>query len=293
MKGTVPVVLTPLDQHGDVDVDSCARLVDFLLDHGVAGLYVLGSAGENILLDLDQRIQVARSMARANRGRAPLIVGCANTAPRNVFRFMESVASEQITAFHYIPYDLKIGDERLIHLLTTYADRSPLPIYLYHNTKRGRAFNRRVVSELKTHPNIWGIKVGGYTLSEMQGFLEEQEPGFQVLGSGGGQFLPWLTLGAEAVTASSACCFPKEFNEIHEHFLAGDLEAAQRQQQWWRRVNRLIPSTNGENGEFAAEEKYILYRRGIISEHCHFPFRPLTAEEKEQIDRVLENEGFI
>lgn len=291
IRGVVPVVLTPLEANGDIDTEGCGRLVEFLIDNGVAGLYVLGSAGENTLLDVEQRITVARAMARANAGRVPLIVGCSNTAPRNVFRFMEAVGTEPITAFHYIPYDLKVGDERLVAMITEYADRSPLPLYLYHNTKRARPFTPGVVSQLKAHPAIHGMKVGGYLLSEMQAFLALEDESFQVLGSGGGQFLPWLMLGASAVTASSACCFPREFKQMYDCWVAGDLEGARRRQRWWKAFHARIPNTNGENGEFSAEEKYVLQCRGVIKEHCHFPFRPLRPEEKARIERALEEEG--
>ena len=91
IKGVVPIVLTPLLENGDIDSESCKQLIDFLIDNGAAGLFILGSASENFLLDIDQRINVALMMAEANRGRVPMIAGCSNIAPRNVFKFFNSL----------------------------------------------------------------------------------------------------------------------------------------------------------------------------------------------------------
>jgi 4-hydroxy-tetrahydrodipicolinate synthase len=284
----VPIVLTPLKKNGDIDVKSCTSLINFLVENGVAGLYILGSASENFLLDFDQRIEVAHAMAEANNRRIPMIVGCANTAPRNVFRFFKSLEQAPLTGFHFIPYDPKLGDARLTHLIRGYADAAPYPLYLYHNPKRGRPIPFAVAEDLKTHPNICGIKVGGYDLNEMQAFLTLDGDDFQVLGSGGGQFFTWLSLGAEAVTASSACCFPKEFREMYELFCAGDMEGVRERQEWWRTFHSRIPNTAPDNGEYAAEEKYILMKRGVLEhDYCHFPYRQLTDDEKKQLDQAL------
>ncbi len=289
IKGVVPVVLTPLKHNGDIDVQSCANLIDFLVKNGAAGLYILGSASENFLLDFDQRIDVVFAMAEANRGRIPLIAGCANSAPRNVFKFFKSVEKAPLSGFHFIPYDLKLGDMQLIHLITAYADAAPYPLYLYHNAKRGRAFNLYVTESLKSHPNIRGMKVGGYNLTEMHQFLTLDDDEFQILGSGGGQFYAWLALGADAVTASSACCFPNEFKGIYDLFCSGDIEGAKDKQEKWRKFYTNIPNTAPDNGEYAAEEKYILLKRNIIKhDYCHFPYRQLNQREKAQIDSALE-----
>lgn len=288
IKGIVPIVLTPLKKNGDIDTESCARLVDFLVDNGMAGLFTLGSASESFLLDLGQHIDVVFAMAEANRRRIPLIAGCADTAPRNVFKFFKSIEKAQLSGLHFIPYDLKIGEKQLIHLITAYADEAPFPLYLYHNVKRGRAISFNVAKALKAHANIWGIKIGGYNSTEMQQFLTLDDAEFQILGSGGGQVYTWLAMGAEAVTASSACCFPNEFKEVYDLFSAGDIKSAKDKQNWWRKFQAHIPNTAPDNGEYAAEEKYILMKRGVIKyDYCHFPYRQLTNDEKRQIDCAI------
>ena len=288
IKGVIPIVMTPLTNSGDIDHQSCKMLVNYLIDNGTSALFIFGSAGEGFLLDIDQRVEALQVVSEANNGRVPIIAGCAYMAPRMVFEFFRRVENEKIHGFHYIPEDLKIGEERLVFLLNSYADAAPFPIYLYHNIKRGRSLTINIVSQVKRHPNISGMKVGGYDRNEMKSFLELGDDDFQIIGSGGGQFLDWLELGATAVTASSSCCFPKLFNEIYSDYMSGNIEAAKKNQQKWIDFHGEIPNTAPDNGEYAAEEKYILKKIGILEhDYCHFPYRQLTAQEKLKTDKAL------
>jgi len=288
IKGVIPIVMTPLTNEGDIDHHSCKTLVDYLIDNGASALFVFGSAGEGFLLDIDQRVEALQVLSEANNGRVPIIAGCAFMAPRMVLEFFRRVENENIHGFHYIPEDLKIGEERLVFLLNSYADAAPFPIYLYHNIKRGRPLTTNIVSQVKKHPNISGMKVGGYDKNEMKSFLALGDEAFQIIGSGGGQFLNWLELGAASVTASSSCCFPKLFHEIYNDYMSGNIESAKRKQQKWIDFHGEIPNTAPDNGEYAAEEKYILKKIGILAyDCCHFPYRQLTVQEKLKTDKAL------
>lgn len=290
INGVVPIVLTPLKEDGNIDTESCSHLVDYLVENGAAALFALGSASEGYLLNNRQRLEAVSAFAEATRKRVPLIVGCSHLAPRSVFEFLKLIKAIGVDGVHYIPEDLKLGDERLVHLVKSYAEKSPVPLYLYHNIKRGKKITIEVVKTLKSHPNIWGIKVGGYDREEMKSFLKLDDDAFQILGSGGGQFLDWLKLGATAVTASSACCFPLLYKEIYNKYINGDLLAAKEVQIKWNRFHSSIPNTAPENGEYAAEEKYILKQLGVIKDDCcHFPLRTLNDTEKQQVNQALKN----
>ena len=79
----------------------------------------------------------------------------------------DEVEKLDINGIHLLPYDIKMGESRIIHFFTYLADKAPLPIWIYHNPKRGRIITENIIVEIKQHPNIAGIKVGGYNLMEM------------------------------------------------------------------------------------------------------------------------------
>jgi 4-hydroxy-tetrahydrodipicolinate synthase len=97
LKGVVPIVITPLCPNGDIDQQSCKNVVNYLIDNGASALFILGSASEGFLLDIDQRIEVIRAMSEANNSRVPIIAGCSYMAPKMVFEFFRRVADRKST----------------------------------------------------------------------------------------------------------------------------------------------------------------------------------------------------
>src|SRR3954453_21562839 len=56
LKGTVPAAVTPLTHGGArIDEGSISRYVDFLIEHGASAVLAMGTTGEGILLDADER----------------------------------------------------------------------------------------------------------------------------------------------------------------------------------------------------------------------------------------------
>ena len=73
--GVVPPVATPLNLDRSVDHASLERLVDYLVDAGVSGLFALGSTGETAYFTDAQRVEIARTIVSAAAGRVPVIAG--------------------------------------------------------------------------------------------------------------------------------------------------------------------------------------------------------------------------
>lgn len=73
--GVVPPVATPMLPDHTVDHVSLTRLVNYLIEGGVAGLFSLGSTGETAYLTDDQRVEVLRTTVAAAAGRVPIIAG--------------------------------------------------------------------------------------------------------------------------------------------------------------------------------------------------------------------------
>ena len=290
LQGVVPVLLSPLNENREPDPEGIYRLVDFLVKAGVGGFWALGSASEDINLSLAHRLTIARESAIANRGRVPLILGTGLTAIDDILNYFDAVADLDLAGLHLLPFDVKMGESRLIHQITTLAERAPVPLWLYHNPKRGRLINDQVVAEVKRHPRVAGIKMGGYNLSELTTAMMHRDDDFDVIGAGGGQLYTMLCLGAEAHTTSEASVIPEPFLEIFRLFQQGDREGARKRQFDHIRFSKKIPRT--DNGEYAAEEKYILALRGICTDQVNPLYRRLAPEQQMVLRELLREHGF-
>src|SRR5439155_19932960 len=70
----LPALVTPLTPGGELDAPSAERLIDHLYHAGVGGLYVAGSTGEGIYLDVEIRRKIVEIAASASQGRGNVIV---------------------------------------------------------------------------------------------------------------------------------------------------------------------------------------------------------------------------
>jgi dihydrodipicolinate synthase/N-acetylneuraminate lyase len=290
LKGVVPVLLAPLMEDRRPDFEGTQRLVDMLVNSGVGGFWALGSASEDINLSLSSKIAVARAASIANNKRVPLIMGVGLTSMDDIFSYYDEVSDFDLDGIHLLPYDTKMGEDRMIHFFTTMAEKSPFPLWLYHNPKRGRVITDKVISEVKGHPNISGIKVGGYNLSELTSAIMHRSDSFDVIGAGSGQLFTMLSLGAQAHTTSDASAIPEPFVELYKLYCSGEIEQARELQFKIINLTRQFPRT--DNGEHAAEEKYILKLRDICDEYLNPLYRTLSANEKDKLQDILKEYGF-
>ena len=79
LHGIIPIVATPFEPDGSLDLDSQARLVDHLLDQGAQGLGLFGNAGEGYALLPEERTTLLDLIAKRVESRAPLVVGVGAT----------------------------------------------------------------------------------------------------------------------------------------------------------------------------------------------------------------------
>jgi dihydrodipicolinate synthase/N-acetylneuraminate lyase len=290
LSGIIPVLLSPLNIDGSIDVVGTKKLVNFLIEAGIGGFWAMGSASEDINITRQTRLEHLTKIAEFNNNRVPIIAGAGLTAIDDIYSFFDDVADLAINGIHVLPYDIKMGENRLIHFFTLLADRSPVPIWMYHNPKRGCPISINVIKEVSQHTNIAGIKVGGYNLSEMISAMMCRSDNFDVIGAGSGQLYSMLSLGAEAHTTSDASVFPEPFVKLYDTYKQGNLDEARSQQFELIKLSKSLPRT--DNGEYAAEEKYMLSLRGICDEYVNPLYRTLSNDEKARLQQALREHGF-
>jgi 4-hydroxy-tetrahydrodipicolinate synthase len=288
--GVIPNMVVPMDADGHPRPDGIKSLVEFLVGAGVGGLWVLGSAGEDVNISHADRIVVANETARAVGRRVPVVVGLGPSSFHDIMAFARQADVDRIDGFHYLPYDLKLGDEGLQRYVTKLADALPRPLWLYHNPKRGRPVTLELARRLRDHPNVAGIKVGGYSLTELTRMMMLRRDDFEVSGAGGGQMYQMLCLGARLHMTSDANCYPEVYVELLKHFQEGRHAEALALQHRLIGLSASLPRT--DNGEYSAEEKYVLSLRGVIDDNVNPAYRKLNEAEKTRTRSLLREFGF-
>lgn len=71
--GVIPALITPFDENENFDAGRSEKIVEFLIEEGVHGLYLTGSTGEGFLMTPEERKQVVRTITKQVNGRIPII----------------------------------------------------------------------------------------------------------------------------------------------------------------------------------------------------------------------------
>lgn len=128
----------------------------------VAGMVVLGSTGEAVMLSDEERREVLRTSAEVAAPEKVLIAGTGAESVIETLRLTEYAATLKYDAAlvrtpHF--YRSQMTPEAMLAFYRTVADRSPLPVILY-TVPPFTAYDLPldVITELAEHSNIIGIK---------------------------------------------------------------------------------------------------------------------------------------
>src|SRR5688572_24247185 len=75
LKGLGVAMITPFKKDQTIDVNALKKLTDFLLEGGVDYLVVLGTTGESVTLDKEDKKLVLETVLSTNAGRKPVVLG--------------------------------------------------------------------------------------------------------------------------------------------------------------------------------------------------------------------------
>jgi 4-hydroxy-2-oxoglutarate aldolase len=162
LEGIFPAITTPFYPDGRCYLRKLEHNVDRYSRTPVAGMVVLGSTGEAVMLGDEDTRAVLRTARQASGAEKVLLAGIGRESLIETLRLAEFAAEQQYDAVlvrtpHYYGPQM-----RPLEMLTYYralADRSPLPVVLYSIPKFTHYdLPVEVVAELAQHPNIIGIK---------------------------------------------------------------------------------------------------------------------------------------
>ena len=277
--GVIPPMITPLTADEQLDRPSVKRLVDFLIEGGVDGLFILGSIGEGPYLRSAVRQGLAEATVEAAAGRVPVIAGVLETSTARVVDEIRSLSGRGLAGYvAAAPYYFGgFNDAELLDHFQRVADASDLPILLYNIPQNTRVpLKAELVLRLAELPNVVGIKDSSGDWTEVQWILQHRRPGFLVLQ--GMQTLCAVSLlaGADGLVPGHANVYPRLLANLMEAGRRRDVEALFRYQA---QLDRLV-KLRGRASTYTF--KIVTKALGLTEDHTSRPLPRLNAEESER-----------
>ncbi|MDE2298772.1 MAG: dihydrodipicolinate synthase family protein [Burkholderiales bacterium] len=289
--GVYPIAPTPFLDDGAVDHDSMARLVDFYLGIGAAGITVLGQLGEAPKLEADESVAVARSMIRRAPA-MPVVVGV--SAPG--FAAMRVLAREVMDAgaagvMIAPPHTLRTDDQIVAYYCQAVeAIGADVPFVvqdypLTFSVQMSPGVIRRIVGELPScvmlkHEDWPGLdKISTLRGYERDGSMRH----IAILCGNGGLFLDYeLERGADG--ANTGYAFPDMLCDVVRLAAAGQREAAHDLFD----VHLPLLRYEQQPGVGLAVRKYVLMRRGLLASAAQRkPAALLSAAARGEVEHLL------
>ena len=162
LEGIFPAVTTPFYPDGRLYLKKLEHNIERYSRTPAAGVVILGSTGEAVMLSDEESRQVLRTAREAAAPEKVLLAGVARESVAETLRLAEFAAEQQYDAVlartpgYYAP---QTGKLEILTYYRALADRSPLPVVIYSIPKYTHyEIPVEVVAELAQHPNIIGIK---------------------------------------------------------------------------------------------------------------------------------------
>src|SRR5438876_5860939 len=170
LKGIFTPNLVPFLDDGRINEAELRRMINWLIEKGVTGLYPNGSTGEFIRLSFAERKRVIEIVAEENRGRVPILAGAAESNLAMILKACKHYADLGCAAVSITgPYYYKVSQESIEHFFREVARRSPIDILLYNIPQFANEISVPVIKRLAQDcPRIVGVKDSS---RDMPGFL--------------------------------------------------------------------------------------------------------------------------
>lgn len=301
LHGIVPPVCTPFTESQDIDVPSLERLITFLLDAGVHGLFLLGSTSEGAILTPAQRAAVLHIGVRVASGRVPVLAGVIDTSTDRVIEHARNAASAGVDGLVVTaPFYIRPSQDEIIAHFRAVRAATDLPILAYDipfavQTK----LERKTVVRLAEEGIIEGVKDSSGDEANFRGLLMETRhlPAFAAFT--GSELLvdAALALGARGSVPGLGNVDPAGYVRLYEAAKRGDWNATRAEQDRLYRLFSIIEPGMGRMGFTASAIggfKTALMLRGVIATNVLArPMPRYNAEEVEQVRRILIDTGLL
>ena len=177
LHGIFPPITTPFYPDGSIYHRKLEQNVEHYSRTPTAGIVVLGSTGEAILLSGDEQREVLKTAIDAAANEKIMIAGTGIESAIETLRLTDYAASLGYdVAMVRTPHYYKSQMANPANMLAFYrfvCDRSPLPVIIYNFPQAtGYDIPAELVIELSEHPNLIGIKESSGSIEKVQKMVE-------------------------------------------------------------------------------------------------------------------------
>jgi 4-hydroxy-tetrahydrodipicolinate synthase len=291
LKGLGVAMITPFKKDLTVDVPALKKLTEHLINGGADYLVVMGTTGESVTLDKEDKKLVLDTIMSTNAGKKPIVLGVGGNNTYELCNHLDRMDTNGITALLSVaPYYSKPNQNGLFEHYKALSEHSKLPIILY-NVPGRTGSNMTVDTTLRIAfdcRNVIGIKEASGNMDQVMNIIKEKRKDFLVISGDDSITLPLIAAGADGVISVVGNAFPAEFSAMVHHAMKGEMEQAR---ELHYRLLELIQLLFVEGNPAGIKE--VLAHLDICENYLRLPLTPVSQLISERMRRVMIDEDLL
>lgn len=223
--------ITPVDAAGRVDEDRLRGYVDWLIEHGVDGLYPNGSTGEFVRFSPQERRRIVQIVVDQTAGRVPVLAGAAEANVDETIAACHAYGDMGVRAVAIVaPFYYRLSSDAVHAYFTQIARSVRVDVTLYNIPMFASPIDVETVTQLAfDQPRIIGLKDSSGDLPNMlrmMAAIRPQRDDFSFLTGWDPSLAPMLIAGVDGGTNATSGVLPELTRAIHRSVRAGNVEHA-------------------------------------------------------------------
>lgn len=285
LKGTGVALVTPFHKDGNVDFKAFKKLIDRCIDGNVDYLVPLGTTGESVTLNKDERRAVIDFVVEVTDKRVPVMMGLGGNSTLEVLRSFDDYDFSGINAILSVsPYYNRPSQRGIFQHYRMIANESPVPVVAYNVPARtGSTMEAQTTIDLAHEvDNLVGIKEASGSVERVMKIIQGKPKDFLVISGDDVLTLPMIACGADGLISVIANAYPKDCSEMVSAALDGNYDRARKLHY------KLLDITNAifVDGN-PAGVKGLLSLQNICSEHVRLPLTPVSKSALNKLESVI------
>ena len=289
-------VVTAFNKFGKLDYQANQNIYDYLINHGMDGIVLMGSTGEFFTMSMEQKKELILLATSYINKRIRLLIGVSCMSASETIELANFAHENGADGVLVIPpYYFSLSEESVEYYFDTVADRTEADIYMYNFPDRtGYDISPDVVLKLiRKHKNIVGYKDTITTLDHTRELIKKVKPefpDFEIYSGFDDNFVHNILSGGDGCIGGLSNFAPEVFSSWTKAVREENLEEICK----YQRITDELTTFYSIGKPFIPYVKKAMIMRGVkMEDYCSIPFLPANDAQTNIIEEVLKKTNLI
>jgi 4-hydroxy-tetrahydrodipicolinate synthase len=292
--GSMPAIVTPMHEDGNLDYASLRSLLDWHVAEGSDGIVIVGTSGESPTVSVEEHCELIRVTVDHIAGRIPVIAGTGGNSTIEAIELTEFAKKVGADAsLQVVPYYNKPTQDGMYAHFKKIAESVDLPVILYNVPGRTVAdLAGDTVVRLAGVPGIIAIKDATGSLERgillLADLKRAGHDDFSVFSGDDLTAAMLMLMGGKGNISVTANVAPRLMHELCVAAMSDDVKRTREIQYKLLAVHKAMFTEANP-----IPVKWALFEMGKITAGIRLPLTPLSASLRDSLKAALKQADLI